>query len=99
MAFTSIPLGIPDDWVWTRITEFPGFPLYELIAIVLFLAMNFISRIMLIAALLIMTGGSSRNLGLNTVLLGFSIPALILFLGQHDVFYWLYLHFAVNSDH
>ena len=55
------------------------------VIVLIFLAMNFISRILLIAALLTMTRGSTRNLGLNTVLLGFSIPALILFLGQHDV--------------
>jgi hypothetical protein len=55
------------------------------VIVLIFLAMNFISRIMLVAALLIMTKGNFRNLGLNTVLLGFSIPALILFLGQHDV--------------
>jgi len=53
--------------------------------VLIFLAMNFVSRIMLIASLLIMTKGSSRNLGLNSLLLGFSIPAVILFLGQHDV--------------
>lgn len=53
--------------------------------VLLFLAMNFLSRIMLAAALLVMTRGSSRNLGLNSILLSFSIPAVILFLGQHDV--------------
>jgi len=53
--------------------------------VLIFLAMNFISRIILVLALLIMTKGSSRNLGLISLLLGFTIPAVILFLGQHDV--------------
>ena len=38
IVFTSIPLGIPGDWVWTRITKFPVFPLYELIALISFFA-------------------------------------------------------------
>ena len=55
------------------------------VIVLLFLAMNFVSRLLLTAAFLIMTGGSSRNSGLNCLLLGFSIPAVILFLGHHDV--------------
>ena len=73
--------------------------------VLIFLAMNFLSRIMLAAALLIMTGGHSRNLGLNSVLLSFSIPAVILFLGQHDVMMFfigavctLFLSLAVKRE-
>ena len=39
VTFTSIPLGISGDWVWTRGAEYPVFPVYELIALVLFPAL------------------------------------------------------------
>ena len=53
--------------------------------VILFLLMNFISRILLVSALLVFSRGVTRNIGLNTLLLGFGIPGLILFLGHYDV--------------